>query len=98
MPLKPPPGWKDSPRPASPICTPPIVRNRRRGDPVLDIRISGLDRKANGIDDPLTAMRAELEGKLRAGAGGKDAEDARGALALVNDLDALAAESEPPTR
>ncbi len=50
------------------------------------------------VDDPLAAMRAELEGKLRAGAGGKDAEDARGALALVNALDALAAESEPPTR
>ena len=54
--------------------------------------------KANGIDDPLAAMRAELKGKLCAGAGSKDAEDARGALALVNALDALAAESEPPTR
>lgn len=54
--------------------------------------------KANGIDDPLAAMRAELEGKLRAGGGGKDAEDARWALALVNALDALPAESEPPTR
>src|SRR2546430_5536432 len=45
MPLKP-PGWKGYPRAASPICMPPIVRNRRRGDPVLDIRISGLDRLA----------------------------------------------------
>ncbi len=54
--------------------------------------------KASGIDDPLAAMRAELEGKLRAGAGGKDAADARGALAVVNAIDVLAAESEPPTR
>ncbi len=78
---------------AAPDLGGPVERDR------LDALIATVRAlKANGIDDPLAAMRAELEGKLRAGAGGKDAADARGALALVNALDSLAAESEPPTR
>jgi len=77
---------------AAPDLGGPVERDRLD---VLIVTVRAL--KASGIDDPLAAMRAELEGKLRAG-GGKDAADARGALALVNALDSLAAESEPPTR